>query len=98
LNSDNYVGFKSLDVPMDKKIRDVQKVLLDDESCAICFKEKDEALQMLICAKCSNSMCMDCFKTLAITQLSNGKATKNFTTGVVSFECPTCRNSIEMKT
>ncbi len=98
LNSDNYVGFKSDDIPFDKKIRDIKKILLDDESCSICFKEKNEALQMLICSHCSNCMCMKCFNDLALSQLTNGKATKNFATGVVSFECPSCRQSIEMKT
>ncbi len=98
LNSDNYVGFKKTDIPLDKKIRDIKKILLDDESCTICFKEKNEALQMLICAHCSNSMCMGCFHDLALSQLTNGKATKNFDTGIVSFECPSCRQSIEMKT
>jgi hypothetical protein len=91
LNSDNYLGFREGTITIEKKIRDVRKSLLNDDECAICMEKKSESLQFFICIHCSNSTCMKCLGEHIKTQVLNGKATKDFSTGKIQFECASCR-------
>ncbi len=90
LNLDNFVGFRDDTFPIENKIRDIRKNLLDDDACALCFEKKSETNQIHICGSCSHSMCITCLTSLVRSQIDNGKAIKNYSTGKIEFKCPTC--------
>jgi hypothetical protein len=91
LNLDNYVGFRESNITIDKKIRDIRKSLLDDDECSICMEKKSESTRLFVCANCSNSTCMKCLGEHIKSQVIDGKATKDFITGKIYFECASCR-------
>lgn len=97
INSDNYVGFRDDSIDITSKIRDIGKNLIDNDECTICMSKQDHTLPMHICSHCSNRICMNCLGELVKSQIFNGKGQKDHDTGIIHFECPSCKKSIDIK-
>lgn len=97
INSDNYVGFRDDSMNISHKIRDIGKNLIDNDACTICMNKQDNNLSMHICSHCSNRICMNCIGELLKSQILNGKAQKNHDSGIIHFECPSCKKFIDIQ-